>query len=81
MITLIGLPYNFLIMSFSEIKKQAKANNIYYHKSTNRYRANVYLRDEKVSLGDLKNNVTKFLNKWELLGAEKKVSSRKKMVA
>ena len=67
-----GEPYNFLIMPFSEVKKQAKANNIYYHKSTGRYRANVYLRDEKVSLGNLKNDVTEFLNAWELLGAVKR---------
>ncbi|MCD6149698.1 hypothetical protein J7J13_02845 [bacterium] len=67
-----GEPYNFLIVPFSEVKKQAKANNIYYHKSTDCYRANVYLREGKVSLGDLKNDVTEFLNAWELLGAEKK---------
>lgn len=68
----VGEPYNYLIMPFSEMKKQAKKNNIYYHKSTKRYRINVYLRDGKLSLGDLKNDVSEFLNKWELLGAERK---------
>lgn len=61
-----GASVNFLIFPKKEIEKQVEAGNIWLIKSTNRYRARFYLREGKVFLGNMKNEVSSFLNCWEI---------------
>ncbi len=58
--------YNFLIMSAKDIQKEIRKGSIYLNKITQRYRMNVYLRNGKLFLGTVENEVPEFLNNWRL---------------
>ena len=60
--------YNFLVMSASDIHREIKKGSIYFNKATNRYKTNIYFRNNKLFLGTLKNEVSGLLNNWKLFG-------------
>jgi hypothetical protein len=74
-LTLDGQKTDFIVLPQSEINKQIKEGNIWYIKSTNRYRAKFYLRKKKVYLGNMKNDVSSFFNNWELFENNKPTKS------
>lgn len=58
---------NFLIMPHFELEKHIKQGAVLNIKNFSLYRATVILRDGKAFLGNLDNNVTYYLNNWELI--------------
>jgi len=59
---------SFVVLSYKEIERQVKAGNIWKVSTTKRLRFRFYLRDEKVFLGNLENEVSEFLGNWEAFG-------------
>ena len=62
-----GEDVNFLILPYVEVQKNIDQNNILVIGHGKRYRANITLRDGKIYLGNLKNNVTYYHNRWNLI--------------
>lgn len=58
---------NFLIMPHFELEKQIKQGAVLNIKNFSVYRATVILKDNKAFLGNLDNDVTYYLNNWELI--------------
>lgn len=62
-----GNEENFLILPYVEVQKNIDQKNILVVDHGKRYRANITLRDGKLYLGNLKNDVTYFKNNWNLI--------------
>lgn len=56
---------NFLVMPVEELKKQKDKDQMWYSKTTKKFRLNICLREGKAYFWKLDNDVTKFLNNWE----------------
>lgn len=56
---------NFLVMPIGELKKQKDKDQMWYSKTTKKFRLNICLRDDKAYFWKLDNDVTKFLNNWD----------------
>lgn len=64
---------NFLVMSVKELKKQKAKKQMWYSKTTKKFRINICLRDGRALFWKLDNDVTDSLNNWGyFLGETKK---------
>jgi len=57
----------FLILPYFEIQKNVDQKNILLINKNTRYRVNIRLRDDKLFLGNKENDMSYFMNRWELL--------------
>lgn len=64
--------YNFLIITPKRVQQEIKKESVYLNKSTGRYRAVVYSRENKIFMGNLKNEMTDCLNNWTILTSRNK---------
>lgn len=62
-----GKDTNFLILPYAEIEKNIQQKNILIVNKGKRYRINISIRDEKLYLGKMKNDVSYFKNNWNLI--------------
>ena len=62
-----GKQVNFLILPYTEIEKNIAQKNILVINQGKRYRANITLKDGKIYLGNLKNDLTYYNNRWSLI--------------
>jgi Holliday junction resolvase len=62
-----GKKTNFVILPFFEIQKNIDQNNILVVGKETRYRVNIKIRDEKLYLGNKGNDMSYFMNKWEMI--------------
>jgi len=62
-----GKETKFLILPSMEIEKNIQQKNILVVGHGKRYRVNLSIRDGKTYLGNLNNDATFFLNKWDLM--------------
>lgn len=58
---------NFLILRSSETDRNIQERNILTVSDGKRYRVNLFMQDGRLYLGNLKNDVTFFLNNWGLI--------------
>lgn len=62
-----GKNTNFLILPYVEAQKNIDQKNILIVDKSKRYRSNIILRDERIFLGKLSNDVTYYNNNWDLI--------------
>ena len=62
-----GKETNFLILPYFEIQKNIDQKNILVVNKNTRYRVNISIRDNKLYLGNLKNDMSYFRNNWDLI--------------
>lgn len=62
-----GKSINFLILPFVEVQKNIDQKNILVVSKGKQYRATIILKDEKIFLGKLSNDVTYYNNNWNLI--------------
>ena len=55
---------NFLVMPVEELKKQKAKKQMWYSKTTKKFRLNICLREGRAFFWKLDNDVTGFLNNW-----------------
>lgn len=58
---------NFLVLSYADILRHVKQDNIKTVDKDRRYRMNTFIRDGKVYLGNLNNEITFHFNNWSLI--------------
>jgi len=58
---------NFLILSYADVLRHVRQNNIKTVDKDRRYRMNTFIRDGKVYLGNLKNDISFHFNNWGLI--------------
>lgn len=75
-----GNETDFLIFSKEEIERQIKLKNIWKMKTPGIGRLKFYVKDKKVFLGNMENDVTKNFNNWDVFLKNKKSSGRGKVV-
>lgn len=62
-----GKEVNFLILPYFEIQKNIDQNNILVINKNTRYRVNIRIRNEKLYLGNKENEMSYFMNNWDVL--------------
>ncbi|MBN2566782.1 hypothetical protein JXB02_01695 [Candidatus Woesearchaeota archaeon] len=62
-----GEKVNFLILPYFEIQKNVDQKNILVVNKSTRYRINIRIRDGKLYLGNKENEMSYFMNNWELV--------------
>lgn len=62
-----GKETHFLILPCNEISKNIEQKNILTVKSYNKYRVNIKIREGELFLGNKKNNMSYYMNKWDLM--------------
>jgi len=62
-----GKETNFLILPYFEIQKNIDQENILVVNKNTRYRANISIRDNKLYLGNMQNDMSYYRNNWDLI--------------
>ena len=62
-----GKEVNFLVLPYVEVKKNIHQKNILSILKNTRYRVNVKIRDGKLYLGKLENDMSYYMNNWSVL--------------
>lgn len=62
-----GKETNFLILPYNEIVKNIQQKNILTVNKDTRYRTNISIKDGKLYLGKLNNDMSFYLNNWNLI--------------
>jgi len=66
-IVLRGKETNYLILPYSEMQKNIDQKHVLVVDHGRRYRITIILRDEKLFLGKLTNEVSYFKNRWDII--------------
>ena len=62
-----GKKTDFLILPYHEIQKNIDQENILVINKNTRYRVNIRVREDKIYLGNKENEVSYYLNNWDLI--------------